>query len=314
MFEIEGPFRVAGSACVMSVDTPFSSSRSVSTPDGKWLAYISPTLGGRSDVWLAGLSGGDLHGPWFTGRTVPGRIELQFLDEASDGTLVLESVERECEGCYLEEEDKPTSGKPDETTLDPALLARDADKDGWTDLAEQRLGTNPKKKDTDGDGRRDPKDPAPMASTKLGSKLTGRQEILSAAVFALLGFGDSDEPLFVLGSPAVNLPYEGYPAAILHASPERGRSLQKTLGLPGPPFLAFGCPIDDEGNLLPKCVTDGMKSGKPLDFIMMSQDGSSASLSLSIYRSNTDAALYRIEASLVSGTWVLTRFELAGFF
>lgn len=314
LFQLDGPFRVASSSCKMSVDTPFSSTRSVSTPDSEWLAYVSPALGGRNDVWLAHVEKGKIDGPWFTARTVPGLIELQFLDRAQDGTLLLESVERECEGCYLEEEDRPESGKPVETRLDPAALAQDSDKDGWTDLVEQRLGTNPKKKDTDADGRRDPRDPAPLGSQKSAAKMSDRQKTLEAAVFTLLGFGGSDEPLFVFGPPATNLPYEGYAAAVLHVSPERARSIQKSLGIPGPPFLGFGCPMDEKGNIVPDCQHDESEQGDPLGFVMMSDGGTRASLSLTIYRSNTDVALYRVELARISSTWVVTRFDLAGFF
>ncbi|MBW2261340.1 MAG: PQQ-binding-like beta-propeller repeat protein, partial [Deltaproteobacteria bacterium] len=189
LLDHDGPFAVPPPACQMSVDTPFSSSRSVATPDGSWLAYVSPALGGRNDVWIAHLDDSKLVGPWFTGLTVPGLLELQFLDLDDDGTLTLESVERECDGCYVDDSDRPESGKPDETPIDPATLSRDSDKDGWTDIVEKRLGTNPTRKDTDKDGLKDPEDPSPLASSKMSKNLTDRQEVLDAAFFALLGFG-----------------------------------------------------------------------------------------------------------------------------
>ncbi len=282
----DGPFAVDPPGCHLDVDTPFSSSRSVSTPDGSWLAYVSPALGGRNDVYLAHLDDGKLEGPWFTGRTVPGLLELQFLDHGDDGSLTLESVERECEGCYVDDADRPQSGKPEETVLDPVALSRDGDKDGWTDLVEQRLGTDPTRKDTDKDGLKDPSDPSPLASSKAAKSLTERQAVMDAAFFALLGFGRSVEPLYVVGPDEANIPYAGYPAIVLHRSEEDATLLQRKLGLPGPPFLVFGA---------------------------LSVDGADASVTLVLQRSEQDAASYRVEARKVSGAWIVTLLELAGF-
>ncbi len=282
----DGPFAVAPPGCQMDVDTPFSSSRSVSTPDGSWLAYISPALGGRNDVWIAHLDDSKLEGPWFTGRTVPGLLELQFLDPGDDDTLTLESVERECDGCYVDDADRPQSGKPDETILDPGELSKDGDKDGWTDLVERRLGTDPTRKDTDKDGLRDPADPSPLASSKMSKGLTDRQKVLDAAFFALLGFGQSDEPLYVVGPDEANIPYAGYPAIVLHRSEEDAILLQRMIGLPGPPFLSFGA---------------------------VTLDGTEASVELYLQRSEQDAASYHVEARNVSGAWIVTLLELAGF-
>ena len=307
--EQEGPFLHAAGACVLGVDTPFSSSRSVATPGGEWLAYASPALGGRNDVWLARVAQGGIEGPWFTGRTVPGEIDLEFLDVKDEGTLVLESVEIECDGCYLDEEDRPKSGKPVETTLELASLRKDTDKDGWTDLVEGRLGTDPSSKDSDKDGLADAKDPAPLGSAKTSAKAMARQRILLAAVHALLAFAPSDEPLFVVGPPEANLAYWGYEAVIVHVDPERARSIQKAVGLPGPPFITFGCPLDDHGGIVPGCAA----GSDPLGFVVLDASSTRASTSIVLSRSDADSALYSMDAALVSGTWIVTGLDLAGF-
>jgi hypothetical protein len=286
LLEHDGPFAVAPTGCTIDVDTPFSSSRSVSTPDGSWLAYVSPALGGRNDVWLAHVDDSKLEGPWFTGRTVPGLLELQFLDPADDGTLTLESVERECDGCYVDDADRPKSGKPDETVLDPASLSKDGDKDGWTNLVEKRLGTDPARKDTDKDGLRDTADPAPLSSSKKSNKLTDRQQVMRAAFFALLGFGGSVEPLYVVGPDEVNIPYAGYPSLVLHRSEQESVLLQRALGLPGPPFLVF----------------------RELEL-----EGEEASVELLLQRSDQDAASYHVEVRNVGDDWIVTLLELSGF-
>jgi hypothetical protein len=58
-------------------------------------------------------------------------------------------------------------------------IERDSDKDGLTDLVEQRFMTNPMNPDSDGDGKKDGEDMNPLASGKI--KLKERQEIWKAA-------------------------------------------------------------------------------------------------------------------------------------
>ncbi|MBW2263813.1 MAG: hypothetical protein JRG91_17770, partial [Deltaproteobacteria bacterium] len=94
------------------------------------------------------------------------------------------------------------------------------------------------------------------------------------------------EPLYVVGPDEVNLPYAGYPAVVLHASEEDATLLQRSLGLPGPPFLVFGS---------------------------VTLDGAQAAVELFLQRSDQDAAGYHIEARNVSGSWIVTLLELAGF-
>jgi hypothetical protein len=288
------------------VDAPFSASQSVATSSGDWLAYVSPALGGRNDVWLArGDKQGD-RGPWFTGLTAPGRIELQYIEVVDGGRILLETVERECEGCYLDDEDRPTSGKPVETLLDPDALAADGDKDGWTDLVEARLGTDPARKDTDGDGVADAKDRAPLASSK--HKPSASEEVLLAAAHALLAFTRADEPLVVVGPDETRLAYEGHGSVVVHASSDEARALLKRVGLPGPPMLAFGCPVDGDGDPVAGCPSDG-----PLGFVVMDAAAGRASVGITLYRSESDAALYGVELERISSTWVVTRFALVGF-
>jgi hypothetical protein len=224
--------------------------------------------------------------------------------------VLIEGVESECLGCYYEDEDRPDSGKPEDVEVIPGDLASDSDKDGWPDLVEQRLGTSSKKKDSDGDGSSDRLDPAPMASSKKAEGYGDHERILVEAFFALLGFGRSSEPLYVVGEPQVNLDYRGYPAVVLHASDERARQLHKSLGLPGPPMLRFGCAIDDSGVFIDGCTGE---SGDPGDFIELDDSKTTAIFSLTIYRSDADAALYRVALTRLGTSWIVTRMDLAIF-
>lgn len=308
--EFHGPFRVPLGSCKVSLDTPFSVSGSVMSPDGEWLAYVSPTLGGRNDVWLAHTDQGKLDGPWFTGWTVPGRIELQYLEPGEDSTLILENVERECAGCYWSADDVPTSGKPAETILDPQHVARDSDKDGYTDLLETRLGTDPKKKDTDGDGLKDREDPAPLSGAGASDV---RAEVLVEAFMALLGFGESSEPLYVVGTDELNLTWEGYPAVVLHMSRASSEQMHSELGLPGPAMLTFGCALDESGSSLQGCQEPGSSPDveDALGFVLVDENGTRARFSATMYRSGADAALYHVELQKLDGRWFVTTLDLA---
>jgi outer membrane protein assembly factor BamB len=307
-FRFEGPFRVPVAGCGVDMETPFPSSESATSLGGEFIAYVSPALGGHSDVWLARWTGDELEGPWFTGVTVPGRIEVQYLGEQDDGTLLLETMERECEGCYLRDEDRPESGKPVQTPLLPERIARDSDGDGLTDLVEERLGTAPDREDTDGDGRRDADDPDPLVSRAAE---TERERILASAFFALLGFGHSSEPLYVLDGSDDRFTFEGYPAVVVHTDHEGALALHSRVGLPGPPMVEFHCPIDGKGGVHPDCTE--AETVDPVEKIVSSEDGERASLSVSAYRSDADAALYRVELERVQGEWIVVRMELVIF-
>ncbi|MHB1458631.1 MAG: PQQ-binding-like beta-propeller repeat protein [Armatimonadota bacterium] len=74
-------------------------------------------------------------------------------------------------------------------------LAVDSDGDGWTDLIELRLGTDPRKRDTDSDGLEDSKDKNPLAKLR---KLTDSESVLAAAFQAMYQFsGGRGNPCLV---------------------------------------------------------------------------------------------------------------------
>lgn len=94
-----------------------------------------------------------------------------------------------------------------------ADVERDSDHDGWTDLEEQRLGTNPTNPDTDGDGLADGDDACPLFPRPKGE--TGEDTIiLQKAVFAAFGLTGSRELLYVKrGTPPIHV--WGYSGPIL---------------------------------------------------------------------------------------------------
>ncbi len=101
-----------------------------------------------------------------------------------------------------------TTPKPGEQRLEIRLsdVLRDTDRDGWTDLEEQRLGLDPNKADTDGDGLADGMDPCPNYAPPKAAATNEDAQILQKAVFATFGLSGARHLLIVqTNSPKVQI-------------------------------------------------------------------------------------------------------------
>lgn len=74
-------------------------------------------------------------------------------------------------------------------SVDPEVAARDSDADGLPDLVERRLGTDPRKPDTDGDGIDDGDDPIPNVPSRPPQ---GEREEIVEALFQQVSLLDDD--------------------------------------------------------------------------------------------------------------------------
>lgn len=81
-------------------------------------------------------------------------------------------------------------------TIDLAAIRLDSDHDGLTDLVEKRLGTDPMKADTDGDGIPDGKDPNPLVARV--ANLSDRQRIIQAIFTTLYAGEPNRDPIVVV--------------------------------------------------------------------------------------------------------------------
>jgi len=92
-------------------------------------------------------------------------------------------------------------------------IERDSDGDGWTDLEEARLGTNPHNPDSDDDGIPDGRDVCPLYAMPAGADDSSM--ILQAAVFGAFAMTGSRELLSVTPqTPRVHL--VGYAGPVLY--------------------------------------------------------------------------------------------------
>jgi hypothetical protein len=100
-------------------------------------------------------------------------------------------------------------------------IERDSDGDGWTDLEEARIGTNPHNTDSDDDGIPDGRDVCPLYAAPSGAD--DSSTILQAAVFGAFALTGSRELLYVTPqTPRVHL--TGYAGPVLYdrAIPKSG--------------------------------------------------------------------------------------------
>ena len=100
-------------------------------------------------------------------------------------------------------------------------IERDSDGDGWTDLEEARIGTNPHNPDSDDDGIPDGRDVCPLYAAPSGADDSSM--ILQAAVFGAFALTGSRELLYVTPqTPRVHL--TGYAGPVLYdrAIPKSG--------------------------------------------------------------------------------------------
>ena len=111
-------------------------------------------------------------------------------------------------------------------------MNRDSDGDGWTDMEEARLETDPHDPDSDGDGMPDGADVCPLYAASKEEAGSDSTVILQQAIFAAFGLTGSRQLLYVTpDSPRVHV--VGYGGPILFDHPITKDSL------PGGPYVSW---------------------------------------------------------------------------
>jgi hypothetical protein len=104
-------------------------------------------------------------------------------------------------------------------------IERDSDGDGWTDLEEGRIGTNPHAPDSDGDGIPDGRDVCPLWPLPVATAPDDNDTILQRAVFAAFALTGSRQMLYVTPTtPRVHVRGYGGPIIFDRPLPSRGSS------------------------------------------------------------------------------------------
>lgn len=160
------------------------------TSAGGWaILTVSDGLGfGITDaLWAMHWQGDNWAGPYFVTR----ELRLPPLQALTDGKGLGQNWSSQDTGSAFAWQDTvgPRECDPDVARLRAALrpapipwltVTADADRDGWTDHLEGMLGTNPKLADTDGDGRADSRDPAPLCTHAQPESWSPQQAVLAA--------------------------------------------------------------------------------------------------------------------------------------
>ncbi|MCC7435715.1 MAG: PQQ-binding-like beta-propeller repeat protein [Methanoregulaceae archaeon] len=181
---------------------------------------------------------------------------------------------------------------------DDAVVRKDADGDGLTDLVETRLGTDPANPDTDKDGLRDDVDPCPNAAPRT---LGDREKIVAAAVAAQ--FFENDWGVSAVISVEKVEPFEmaGYPRPLVWTLGRREGVLGSMYG-GGVNSISFGPVIRDFDQKIPEDA----------DWLEISADGKTAHTMISRYSGGLNGEGVEVVLRKVGDEWfvidLITRF------
>jgi hypothetical protein len=193
--------------------------------DGTTYGIMSENLlGDDYDLFLISSKSPTDRSAWTRPILIPNRIYRGFHDakltEGKPGQLVFAFVQGTSrprdlmEGQLAPPEKAPVLGKQT-WILSPQEIMQDSDGDGWTDIEEQRLGLNPRNRDTDGDGIPDGQDICPNYAPTAGQENEEEVQILQKAVLAQYGLSRSRTLLLVRpGSKRFQI--EGYRGPVLY--------------------------------------------------------------------------------------------------
>ena len=180
-------------------------------PDGTTYAVVAASLLGGFDLFLISTRTPDDPQSWSRPKLLgaPAQREgdrTSSLAFRGPATLVL-----------------ATSGTEVQFALDD--IERDSDGDGWTDIEEGRIGTNPHAPDSDGDGIPDGRDGCPLWPLPSATALDDNEVILQRAVFAAFALTGSRQMLYVTpATPRVHVRGYGGPIIFDRPLPSRGSS------------------------------------------------------------------------------------------
>ena len=231
-----------------------------------WGLFKSRVLGSWDDLWVAEHDGTHWSSPLFTGV------------------------------------DQDELGKADWFTkfVGNGSLGKDRDGDGWTNLVEQRLGTNPAKADTDGDGLIDSRDKNPLVAPRPLGEV---EQVLAAAFEARFRFiGNRNVPCLVQLPDGVE-PFElsGWDWIIITQGAGDESPLTKLVGIVGKGIAAvsFWAPSFD--------LSGGAVRGRQrAPVILWDQEHTEAKLELKTYYGGLNATGYDIHLRKFGEHWVVT--------
>jgi hypothetical protein len=169
-------------------------------------------------------------GPYLLPQKIYRGIEHPHLEEQSPGHLVFHFDQDQpgprniMEGQLSPPRSAPKMG-PQTRQISVAEVKKDSDGDGWTDLEEQRLGTDPHNPDSDGDGIPDGVDACPLYSA-LSTSMDDESQILQKVFFAEYSLSNSRYLILVDGA-SKRIQVFGYRGPVLYLSKDEAATWKK---------------------------------------------------------------------------------------
>lgn len=261
-------------------------SRSVTTvlsekkaTDGKtWGLLQCGVLASNGDLWIAEKVNGKWVSPTFLGVSTSG-VSNWAKPKPPEPKAAGKTAKELVAGAWIDLVNDPT-------------FRKDSDGDGLTDLAEKRLGTDPSKADTDGDGDNDQVDPWPNAAPR---ELSDREKAMEAVFEARNHFIDSDWPAIFYGPKGMKpLEFAGRLGPTIFVPEENHKDWSLPLEQCYEQGIAF-IRMDEPGN------TEGKEweSGK-----------TEAHFSISIYYGGLNGTGYGATVRKVGNTWVVVEMHM----
>lgn len=208
-----------------------------------WMRFTSGALGNHSDQFMVE-------------KTRQGYGKPLFLGFYTERTFSAEAP-KTFRGVAI---DKLIAGEWVKLFADDPEIRKDSDGDGLTDLAEQRLATDPNNKDMDGDGLADSVDPCPNAAPRaLGDK----EKVVAACVEARFFAEDWGSPAVIAAEGMAPFELYGYPRTLIWST-ETGRAGLSAVYGGGMNTISFHSP--DENSRDPNFIkfSEGGKSARTM--------------------------------------------------
>lgn len=232
-----------------------------------WILFTSDVFGNDSDLFIVQRQDEKWGRPVFTGLQVEHRFR-----QGSEGYKGV-PMSRLLAGEWIRV-----------LSTDEAMR-QDTDGDGLPDLAEIRLGTDPKKADTDDDGLSDLVDPCPNAAPR---ELGDTEQIVAACIEARFFLHSRDVPAYLEVDNIKPFEFYGYPGTMVWRVPERVVPLAK--------FFSGGMNVIE---LDP--VTD--ETQKVKSFIQYAPDHKTAHATISRYSGGLNGEGYEMTLKKIGEEW-----------
>ena len=256
--------------------------------DGRhWGLLQSGVLGNAGDLWLAEKVGSKWTHALFTGVHVSGEERRRRANNSSTPEKIGgKTAEELVKGAWFD------------VLVNNQEIRKDSDGDGLTDLEEKRLGTDPNKADTDGDGDLDGVDPFPNVS---GEPKNDLDKVLAAAFEARFHFNESEGPLIV-SLPKEIKPFEmpgrrGPTLRSVENSNDRSGALASNYEN-GIGFVGFHADREKLG------------SNWEENLVTWNKDHTEASLILSLYFGGLNGTGYLVKVRKFGNDWVVVSMRM----